>query len=205
MSKLQNFRQSFQLFNLILQRLLPQLGERRQIYLHDQHRSAELKVLVKTYNAEEKLSVQATIRAPAHFAAQFKPNCNHDKFTTKNSASSNEELIFLFNGIREAHIYQAFWLLIIIFSDCLQFLFWWNYQLIAYRFWKFKISKHKFSQKTFCKEDRGNFNRRVVRRILNRKGGKSCSYMNDRRNYIKMKRKPKDSRSERKKLIGEQL
>ena len=81
MSRLHEFRQSTQLFNLNVEGLQPQLGERRQIHLHDQQLPAELNELVKTDNVEElNHLVQATIRVPAHFAVKFKSNCNHDKF-----------------------------------------------------------------------------------------------------------------------------
>ena len=81
MSRLQEFRQSIPLFNLNLEGLQPQLGERRQIHLHDYQLPAELKELVKTDNVEEIHLVQATIRVAAHFVLNFKFNCNHDKFT----------------------------------------------------------------------------------------------------------------------------
>ena len=81
MSRLQEFRQSIPLFNLNLKGLQPQLGERRQIHLHDHQLPAELKELVKTDNVEEIHLVQATIRVAAHFVVKFKSNCNHDKFT----------------------------------------------------------------------------------------------------------------------------
>ena len=81
MSRLQEFRQSVPLFNLNLEGLQPQLGERRQIHLHDQQLPAELKELVKTDNVSEKHLAQATIRVAAHFVVKFKSNCNHDKFT----------------------------------------------------------------------------------------------------------------------------
>ena len=81
MSRLQEFRQSIPLFNLNLEGLQPQLGERRQIHLHDHQLPAELKELVKTDNVEEIHLVQATIRVAAHFVVKFKSNCNHDKFT----------------------------------------------------------------------------------------------------------------------------
>ena len=80
MSRLQEFCQSIPLFKLNLERLQPQLGERRQIHLHDHQLPAELKILVKTDNVEEIHLVQATIRVAAHFAV-IKSNCNHDKFT----------------------------------------------------------------------------------------------------------------------------
>ena len=53
MSRLQEFRQSIPLFNLNLEGLQPQLGERRQIHLHDHQLPAELKELVKSDNFEE--------------------------------------------------------------------------------------------------------------------------------------------------------
>ena len=81
MSRLQEFRQSIPLFNLNLEGLQPQLGERRQIHLHDHQLPAELKELVKTDNVEEIHLVQATIRVAAHFVVKFKSNCKHDKFT----------------------------------------------------------------------------------------------------------------------------
>ena len=81
MSRLQEFCQSIPLFNLNLKGLQPQLGERRQIDLHDQQLPAELKELVKTDNVEEIHLVQATIRVADHFVVKFKSNCNHDKFT----------------------------------------------------------------------------------------------------------------------------
>ena len=80
MSRLQEFCQSILLFNLNLEGLQPQLGERRQIHLHDHQLPAELKELVKADNVEIHL-VQATIRVAAHFVVKFKSNCNHDKFT----------------------------------------------------------------------------------------------------------------------------
>ena len=81
MSRLQEFRQSIPLFNLNLEGLQPQqLGERRQIHLHDQQLPAKLKELVKTHNVEEIHLVQATIRVAAHFVVKFKSNCNYDKF-----------------------------------------------------------------------------------------------------------------------------
>ena len=61
--------------------LQPQLGERRQIHLHDQELPAELKELIKTDNVEELHLVQANIRVPAHVSEKIKYNCNHDKFT----------------------------------------------------------------------------------------------------------------------------
>ena len=81
MSRLQEFRQSIPLLNLNLEGLQPQLGERRQIHLHDQQLPAELKELVKADNVEEIHLVQATIRVAAHLVVKFKSNCNHDKFT----------------------------------------------------------------------------------------------------------------------------
>ena len=80
MSRLQEFRQSIPLFNLNLEELQPQLGERRQIHLHDQQLPAELKELIKTDNVEKKHLVQATIRVAAHFVVKFKSYCNHGKF-----------------------------------------------------------------------------------------------------------------------------
>ena len=71
----------FHLYNLILEGLQPQLGERRQVHLHDHQLSAELKELVKTDNVDEIHLVQATIRVAAHFVVKCKSNCNHDKFT----------------------------------------------------------------------------------------------------------------------------
>ena len=68
------------LFNLNLEGLLPQLGERRQINLLDQQLPAELKELVKTDNIEETHLVSATIRVLAHFVVKLNYNCNHDKF-----------------------------------------------------------------------------------------------------------------------------
>ena len=68
------------MFNLNLKGLQPQLGERREVHLHDQELPAELKELVKTDNVEEIHLVQATIRVPAHFSVKIKYNCNHDKF-----------------------------------------------------------------------------------------------------------------------------
>ena len=79
--RLQEFCQSIPLFNLNLEGLQPQLGERRQIHLYDQQLPAELKELVKTDNVEEIHLVQATIRVAAHFVVKFKSNCNHDNFT----------------------------------------------------------------------------------------------------------------------------
>ena len=61
--------------------LRPQLGEKRQIHLHDQHHPAELKELFKTDNVEEINLVQAIIRVAAHFVVKIEYNCNHDKFT----------------------------------------------------------------------------------------------------------------------------
>ena len=81
MSRLQELCRSIPLFNLNLEGLQPQLGERRQIHLHDHQLPAELKELVKTDNVEEIHLVQATIRVAAHFVVKFKSNCNHDKFT----------------------------------------------------------------------------------------------------------------------------
>ena len=81
MSRLQEFRRSSPLFNLNLEGLQPQLGEIRQIHLHDHQLPAELKELVKTDNVEEKHLVQATIRVAAFFVVKFKSNCDHDKFT----------------------------------------------------------------------------------------------------------------------------
>ena len=81
MTRFQEFCQSIPLFNLNLEGLQPQLGERRHIHLHDQQLPAELKELVKTDNFEKIHSVQATIRDAAHFVVKFKSNCNHDKFT----------------------------------------------------------------------------------------------------------------------------
>ena len=66
MSRLQEFCQSIPLFNLKLEGLQPQLGERRQFHLHDPQLPAELKDLVKTDNIEEIHLVQATIRVAAH-------------------------------------------------------------------------------------------------------------------------------------------
>ena len=81
MSRLQDFQQLFQLFNLNLEGLQPQLGERRQIILQNQQLPEELKKLVKIENVEERHLVQATIRVPAQLAVKFKPNCNQDKYT----------------------------------------------------------------------------------------------------------------------------
>ena len=53
MFRLQEFCQSIPLFNLNLEGLQPQLGERRKIHLHDQQLPVELKELVKTDNVEE--------------------------------------------------------------------------------------------------------------------------------------------------------
>ena len=92
MSRLQEFRQSIPLFNLNLEVLQPQLGERRQIHLHDQQLPAELKELVKTDNVSEINLVQATIRVAAHFVVKFKSNCNHDNFT-------KHEFFFMERGV----------------------------------------------------------------------------------------------------------
>ena len=81
MSRLQGFRQSIPLFNLNLEGLQPQLGERRQIHLHDQQLPAVLNELVKTDNVEEIPLVQATIIVAAHYIVKFKSNCNNDNFT----------------------------------------------------------------------------------------------------------------------------
>ena len=81
MSRLQEFCQSIPLFNLNLEGLQPQLGERRQIHLHEHQLPTELKELVKTDNVEGIHLVQATIRVSAHFVVKFKSNCNYDKFT----------------------------------------------------------------------------------------------------------------------------
>ena len=53
MSRLQELCQSVQLLNINLEGLQPQLGEIRQIHLHDQRLPAELKKLVKTDNVEK--------------------------------------------------------------------------------------------------------------------------------------------------------
>ena len=81
MSRLREFRQSIQLFNLNLEWLQPQLGERRQIHLPDKQLPNELKELVKTNNLEEKYLLPATIRIAVLFVVTFKSNSNHDKFT----------------------------------------------------------------------------------------------------------------------------
>ena len=72
--------------------LQPQLGERRQIHLHDQQLPAELKELVKTDNVEEIHLVQVTVRVAALCVVKFKSNCNHDKFT-------KYELFFIERGV----------------------------------------------------------------------------------------------------------
>ena len=81
MSRLQDFRQSIPLFNLNLEGLQPQLGERSQIHLHAQHLPAELKELVKTDNVEKMHLVQATSRVAAHFVDKIKSNCDHSNLT----------------------------------------------------------------------------------------------------------------------------
>ena len=124
MSRLQEFRQSIPLFNLNLEGLQPQLGERRQIHLHDQQLPAELKELVKTDNVEEVHLVQATIRVAAHFVVKFKSNCNNDKLT-------KYEFFFIERGVdlpvepkrRITYTYQVLIINIYIFIDCFHFLF----------------------------------------------------------------------------------
>ena len=92
MSRLQEFRQSFQLFNLNLEGLQPQLAERTQRHLHDQKLPAELKKLVKSDNVEKIHLVQATLRVPAHFSVQINSNLSHNKFT-------NYEFFFIERGV----------------------------------------------------------------------------------------------------------
>ena len=60
-SRFEDFRQFIQLFNLNLEGLQPEMGERRQIHLHDQQLPAELKELVKIDNFEKIHKFQATI------------------------------------------------------------------------------------------------------------------------------------------------
>ena len=79
-SRLQKCRQWIQLFNLNLEGLHPQIGERSQNHFLEQQLLAELKELVKTDNVDEEHFVQATRRFLVHFALKIKPYCNHDKF-----------------------------------------------------------------------------------------------------------------------------
>ena len=106
MSRHQEFCPSIPFFNLNLEGLQPQLGERRQIHLHDHQLPAELKELVKTDNVEEIHLVQATIRVAVHIVVKFKITVTMTNSQNMTFSSLNEELICLLNQNEESHIYM---------------------------------------------------------------------------------------------------
>ena len=56
-------------------------GRVRQIHLLDQQLPGELRNLVKTDDVEEVLLVHAALGVSAHFAVNFKSNCNDNRLT----------------------------------------------------------------------------------------------------------------------------